>query len=99
VSEHDPDGAEPLQDWPPPLTVTVPDGVRVSPGGGAAEKETVTGCPTSAVLGDTDVMVVVVSAFMPVPVSCPDWVDPATPPSSSVKVSAPPSEPLSIGAK
>jgi hypothetical protein len=99
VSEQEPEGATPAQLSPvEAVTVTVPEGVSVSPACGTTEKLTVTGWPTSAVLGATEMLVDVV-AWTPVPLSATDWVAPLVPPLSSVKVRVPVKPPTDVGAK
>ena len=58
----------------------------------------VTGCPTRAGFGDTELMAVDVVAFTPLPLSCTFCVVPAMPPLSSVKVSMPTRLPTEVGA-
>ena len=80
------------------MTVTVPDGVSVSPDCGVTKKETFTGSPTIAGLNATLLTWTDVLAFIPVPLSCTCWVAPAAPPPLSVKVSAPLAAPTDTGA-
>src|SRR5215471_12910476 len=100
VNAHEPDGALPKQLSPElAFTVTEPEGVRVSPTCGDTEKFTVTAWPTTEGLGTTEMMLVVVVAFTPVPLRDALWVLPGVPLLSSVKVRSPVSGPVVVGMK
>jgi hypothetical protein len=100
VSGQEPEGAAPVQLSPVlAFTVTVPEGVSVSPVGGATKKLTVTAWSTSAGFGETEVIVVVVPACTPVPLSVTCCVDPSTSSESSVNVRVPVNAPTRPAAK
>lgn len=70
VSMQEPEGALAVQLWPVlALTVTTPEGIKLTPACGDTVKLTVTAWPTKAGLGTTEVMAVEVLAFVAVPLS------------------------------